>query len=114
MKLAGDPEAAAWLEGLAGSPQDFDWDAGNREKNRKHGVEPSDVGALFLRPILFAGRIVKPSHEEPRWLLLGQDRSGRRLALIFTRRGRRLRAVSCRSMRREERKLYEESITEFE
>ncbi len=79
MELVEDAETAAWLESLAGQPGDFDWDAGNRAKNRKHGVESSDVEALFIRPILFAGRIVKPSHDEPRWLMLGQDRSGRQL-----------------------------------
>ena len=37
---------------------------------------------------------------------------GRKLALIFTRRGERLRPVSCRPMRRNERKVYEEAIRE--
>jgi uncharacterized DUF497 family protein len=49
-------------------------------------------------------------HEELRGLLLGQDVTGRRLTLIFTRRGSRLRPVSCRAMRRDERKIYEEAI----
>jgi len=35
--------------------------------------------------------------------------AGRRLALIFTRRGNRLRAISCRAMHRKERALYEEA-----
>lgn len=61
MELVEDAETATWLEGFAGLPGDFDWDAGNRAKNRKHGVESSDVEALFMRPILFAGRIVTQS-----------------------------------------------------
>jgi hypothetical protein len=64
MKLVRDPEAAAWLEGLAGETEDFDWDAGNRTKNRKHGVEVEDVEALLGSPILFAGRVVEPTHVE--------------------------------------------------
>jgi uncharacterized DUF497 family protein len=110
MRLTEDPATAAWLENLVGVPDEFDWDPGNRTKNRKHGVDAGDVEAMFLSPILFAGRIVEPSHDEPRWLMLGQDASGRSLALIFTIRGRRLRAVSCRSMRPKEKKLYEEVI----
>ncbi len=110
MKLIEDSETAAWIESLAGVPEEFDWDEGNRTKNRKHGVGATDVEAMLLRPILFAGRIVEPIHDELRWLVLGQDGRGRPLALIFTRRGRKLRAVSCRSMRQKERKYYEEVI----
>ena len=38
----------------------------------------------------FAGRIVEPLHNEPRWLALGEDATGRRLSLVFTKRGDRL------------------------
>ena len=111
MRLAADPETARWVDRMVGRPQDFDWDAGNRTKNRKHRVEAEDVEALFHRTIVLAGRLVEPAHEELRWLLLGQNEAGRRLALVFTRRGAKLRAISCRSMRRNERRLYEEAIT---
>ena len=114
MRLVDDPEAASWLEGLGGTPDDFGWDAGNRTKHRKHGVEPADVEAMFQHSTVFLGRIVSPAHSEDRWLVLGQDFSGRRLALVFTRRGQRLRPVSCRSMRVNERRLYEEAIREIE
>ena len=92
MKLAPDLEAASWLDGLAGEPKDFEWDAGNRAKNRKHEVEPEDVEAMFRRPrfVVFAGRIVAPAYDEPRWLVLGQDGRERRLALVLTRR-----AIAC-------------------
>ena len=109
MWFVDDPEAGNWLDNLAGEPGDFEWDEGNRTKHLKHDVAPSDVEALFWRPIFFAGRIVEPWHEEVRWLLLGQDGSGRGLALIFTRRGDRVRTISCRPVRRKERKLYEEA-----
>jgi uncharacterized DUF497 family protein len=112
MKLAPDASAASWLEALAGGSDDFDWDAGNRAKNRKHGVEPRDVEAMFRRPraIVFAGRIEEPVHTEPRWLVLGKDGTQRRLALILTRRGERVRAISCRPMRPKEKQAYEEAI----
>ncbi len=109
MRFVDDPDAAAWLDALEGNLEDFDWDAGNQTKNRKHGVEDEDIEALLGHPVLLAGRIIQPRHDEPRWLLLGRDQRGRRLALIFTRRGDRLRPISCRPMRRTERQVYEEA-----
>jgi uncharacterized DUF497 family protein len=109
MRLADDPDTAAWLEQLGGTPGDFDWDAGNRTKNRKHGVESVDIESMFHARTVFVGRIVQPTYDEPRWLLLGQDPVGRQPALVFTRRGARLRPVSCRPMRANERRLYEEA-----
>ena len=109
MKLAADPATETWLLGLTGADHEFDWDSGNLTKNRKHGVEPRDVEALIGGDIYFAGRIVEPVHSEPRWLALGEDATGRRLSLVFTRRGDRLRAISCRAMRRKEEALYEEA-----
>lgn len=110
MKFAGDPDMADWLAQFGGRPADFEWDAGNRTKNRKHEVEPSDVEALFQQPLVFVGQITEPSHNEDRWLVFGQDSKRRRLALVFTRRGQRLRTISCRPMRRNERKIYEEAL----
>ena len=51
----------------------------------------------------------EPAHGEPRWLVLGEDAAGRRLALVFTRRGNRLRPISCRAMRGKEKALYEKA-----
>ncbi|OLC65448.1 MAG: hypothetical protein AUH69_09455 [Actinobacteria bacterium 13_1_40CM_4_65_12] len=70
MKLVGDPAAEAWLEAL--SAEAFEWDSGNRSKNAKHQVEPSEVESLLQRTVFLAGRIVEPAHDEPRWLLLGR------------------------------------------
>lgn len=112
MRLAADPEAAAWLEGLDGRLEEFDWDAGNRGKTAKHGVETEEVEAILRHPIVFAGRIAEPRHEESRWLLLGVNEGERPLALVFTRRGNKIRPISCRSMRRKERKLYEDAIAQ--
>ena len=110
MQLVDDPDAASWLDGLEGAAEDFDWDEGNRAKNRKHDVDPVDVEAMFRSPLVFAGRIIARPHDEPRWLALGEGTDGRRLTLVFTRRGERLRVISCRPMRREERNIYEETV----
>jgi hypothetical protein len=51
-------------------------------------VGPFD-GRSFKARIAYSadgiGRIVESTHKETRWLLLGQDSSGRGRALIFTR-----------------------------
>jgi len=110
MRLVDDDAAAGWLQRLRGEPSDFNWDTGNRTKNRKPGVEAADVEGTFQGPTVFLGRIVAPVHGEDRWLLLGQDPRGRQLALVLTRRGDRLRPISCRPMRPKERRIYEEAL----
>jgi uncharacterized protein len=104
MKLAAEPDVADWL---ATRPA-FDWDAGNSTKSQaKHGFSSDDVEALLSAPVLFAGRIVEPAHEEARYLLLGVTGDGRRAALIFSRRGHKLRPISCRAMRKKEKEAYD-------
>jgi uncharacterized DUF497 family protein len=112
MQLVEDPDTAYWLDGLEGEAQNFEWDAGNRTKLQKHGVKQEDVESMFQSPIVFAGRVVEPAHDEPRWLVLGRNVRSRKLALLFTRRGERVRPISCRAMRRNEREVYEEAIRE--
>ncbi len=65
--------------------------------------------ALIGGDFYFAGRITEPVHDEPRWLALGEDTAGRRLALVFTKCGEQLRPISWRSMRRKEKMLYEKA-----
>jgi len=109
MRLVPDPAAERWLRAMTGAREECEWDSGNLTKHRKHEVVPGDVHALIAGDLYFAGRIVEPAHAEPRWLALGENDTGRRLALVFTRRGDRLRPISCRPMRRKEMALYEEA-----
>lgn len=104
MKLSADAEIAAWL---ATHPA-MDWDAGNSAKSEtKHGFSTADVESIFDGTVLFVGRIVEPEHEESRYLLLGVTPDGRRAALIFARRGDKLRPISCRAMRKKEKEAYD-------
>jgi uncharacterized protein len=109
MQVVPDPAAERWLLAMTGASEEFEWDSGNLAKHRKHDVEPRDIRALIAGDLYFAGRIVEPAHAEARWLVFGENESGRPLALVFTRRGDRLRPISCRPMRRKERALYEEA-----
>lgn len=113
MKFVRDDGAAQWLREFIPDPDSFDWDAGNRTKNMKHGVRREEVESIFYsQKFVFAGEVVDPPHDEWRGLVLGRSDAGRPLALIFTRRGDKLRPISCRPMRTGERRLYETSIQE--
>ena len=104
VKLTADPDVEAWL----GKRPATEWDAGNSSKSQaKHGFSIADVDSLLDAPVLFAGRIVEPAHEEPRYLLLGVTRDGRGAAVVFARRGEKLRPISCRAMRKKEKEAYD-------
>ena len=104
MKLVANPDAAAWLRARPA----LEWDAGNSTKSQtKHGFSTADVESLLDAPVLFAGRIVEPTHEEACYLLLGVTAGGRRAALVFARRGEKLRPISCRAMRKREKEEYD-------
>jgi uncharacterized DUF497 family protein len=104
VKLVAEPEVAAWL----GTRPAMEWDAGNSTKSQsKHGFSTGDVESMLDAPVLFAGRIAEPAHEEPRYLLLGVTGGGRHAALIFARRGDKLRPISCRAMRTKEKEAYD-------
>lgn len=108
MRLGQDEEAGLWLEQLRFGAADLEWDDGNRYKSLKHDISQAEIEALLGRNFYFAGRILEPDYGEWRGLILGQTPSGRLLALIFTRRDDRIRPITCRPMRMEERKLYAE------
>jgi len=104
VKLVAEPDIAAWLE----TRPAMEWDAGNSTKSQaKHGFHTADVESIFDAPVMFAGRIVEPAHEEARFLLLGVTSDGRHAALIFARRGEKLRPISCRAMRKKEKEAYD-------
>ena len=107
MRVVPDAEAEGWL--LSGPP--FQWDAGNQTKSeKKHGVTTDEAESIYLLPIVFGGRILEPPHDEPRWILFGVAGTGRHIAIVFTRRGNELRAISCRAMRSKEAAAYEARI----
>ena len=111
MKFIRDDLAATWLRDFVPDTDNFDWDKGNLTKNLKHAISPGEIESIFWQPsYLFAGKIVEPLHDEWRGFILGRTDTGRLMALIFTRRGEKLRPISCRAMRPNERRLYEEAI----
>ena len=88
----------------------FDWDDGNRAKCEKHCVSPTEVEALFDRPLLIIPDEAH-SQDERRLRGIGKTARGRSVFLVFTvreRGGKRLiRPIAARYMHRKEVRSYE-------
>ncbi len=88
----------------------FEWDSGNRDKCRKHGVSTKEIESLFTRP--HAVRVdAAHSQGEERLRAIGKTAAGRYVFLVFTIRerddGRYIRPISARYMHKKEIEYYE-------
>lgn len=89
----------------------FDWDEGNLDKCRKHGVTVAEVEGVFTRAVTIA-----PDHahstRERRFIAIGRTEAERWVFLVFTwrRRDKRhlIRPTSARFMHAREISRYEE------
>jgi uncharacterized protein len=88
----------------------FDWDKGNREHCRKHGVSIAEIEAL-LRDAPIVAPDLKHAHLEDRLIAVGRTGKGRPLFVNFTIREkfgqRMIRPVNARYMHAKEIKNYE-------
>ena len=85
----------------------FVWDTANLGKLKKHRVAQEEAEEIFsLAPWIDEGAYEKKG--EKRYRCLGVTTFGRYLAAFFTIRRGKIRNISVRSMRKKERKLYEE------
>ena len=85
----------------------FEWDEGNVHKNwEKHRVRPEECEEAFFNRT-FVAKDEKHSLTEERFYLLGETNKGRKLFVVFTIRGNRIRVISARDMSRKERRIYE-------
>ena len=87
----------------------FEWDAGNREKNLKHGVHASECEQVFFNEPLVILDDPKHSVTEDRCAAFGQTDRGRKLVVVYTQRASLLRVISARDMNRREREFYEQA-----
>jgi len=87
----------------------FDWDAGNRDKCRKHGVSLADIEAFFRGRI--AVHPARIGNKEERFIAIGSTARGRQVLVVFTLRVRSgktlIRPISARYMHRREVAHYE-------
>ena len=89
----------------------FDWDNGNTEKCRSHGVSVDEIEALFRRPIAVFPALGR-SVSEIRYKAIGTNADGRYIFLVFTLRKHAsevlIRPISARFMHAKEIRHYEE------
>ena len=85
----------------------FEWDEGNREKLKKHGVGNREVEEAFFDTEKRIYKDVFHSTEEERFILLGKTKTKRLLYVVFTYRNRNVRIISARNINNKEVHLYE-------
>lgn len=85
----------------------FDWNERNLGKNwERHRVSDGECEQVFFNQPLVALPDEKHSDHEERIHVLGETDSGRRLFVVCTLRGKRLRVISARDMSQREREAY--------
>ena len=90
----------------------FDWDAGNREKCRKHGVSVEEI-EFVLSGEPFIGPDPYPRDIEARLQAIDRTTEGRHLFVVFTFRetaeGLAVRPISARFMHAKEVSRHEQA-----
>lgn len=86
---------------------EFDWDDGNTEKCRKHGLSLEEIEMFFKENILSVIPDIKHSTSEDRLTATGRMKNGRPVFVVFTIRGHKIRPVTARYMHDKEVKRYE-------
>lgn len=82
----------------------FDWDAGNRDKNKvKHDVSLEECEQIFYDHSLLVVEDIHHSANEHRYKAFGKTIRGRSLAIAFTLRDRKVRVISARDQSKKER-----------
>ncbi|OGQ06623.1 MAG: hypothetical protein A3G32_01880 [Deltaproteobacteria bacterium RIFCSPLOWO2_12_FULL_40_28] len=90
-------------------PLIFEWDQGNKEKNTlKHKVTNEECEEVFFDHKKKILNDVIHSGQEERCLLLGKTKKERRLFIVFTISGPKIRVISARDLNKKEVCLYEE------
>lgn len=88
----------------------FDWDKGNREKCRKHGVSTAEIERVFKSNPRIAPDI-KHSTTEDRFIAIGRNSVGKPIFIAFAIRVKEgstlIRPISARYMHRKEIESYE-------
>jgi uncharacterized DUF497 family protein len=95
----------------------FDWNHGNREKCRSHGVSIAEIETIF-RGAMALLPDSRHSKAEERFKAIGRSAAGRHILVVFTLRGRGdavlIRPISARYMHGKEIKHYEKQKKEIE
>ena len=88
---------------------EFEWDEGNKDKPKKHGVTIGEAEEAFFddNKVVFSDWI--HSAKEKRFTLLGKTRRERLLNIIYTIRRKKIRIITARDINGKEGQLYEKA-----
>ncbi len=93
--------------------KEFEWNDGNADKNWiRHRVSWQECEQVFFNRPLVVGDDEEHSLSEDRYYAFGQTDAGRRLFVVYTVRGERIRVISARDMTPRERRMYEHAQAE--
>lgn len=86
----------------------FEWNEANSNKNKeKHNTEPKESEeAFFNKPIVFLKDPKHSTQDEKRYGVLGTTNAGRKLAIFFTVRNKKIRVISSRDMGKKDKAIY--------
>ena len=105
--------AIIWIEA-----QEFNWDGGNREKCRKHGVSIDEIEKFFRQKKLFISPDIGHSRKEEKFLAIGQSRKEKPMFVVFTLRKKNgnvlIRPISARYMHEKEMNHYEKERSKIQ
>lgn len=90
-------------------PIQFNWDEGNKGKNKKHGVKDNESEEAFFDKSRKMFKDKLHSGKEARYRIIGKTKEGRLLFIAFTVREKKIRIISARNINRKEVHLYEET-----
>ncbi|MCX5885309.1 MAG: BrnT family toxin [Proteobacteria bacterium] len=88
----------------------FEWDPEKATKNQKiHGITFDEASTVFKD--ILSLTIYDPLHSENenRFILIGNSHKNRLLVIVHTERGDRIRIISARKAKKNEREYYEEN-----
>jgi len=88
---------------------EFEWDRGNSEKPRKHGLTLAETEEAFINENKVIFDDWEHSATEQRITLLGKTKGGKLLNITYTIRAKKIRVITARPVNRKEVPLYEKA-----
>lgn len=88
---------------------EFEWDKGNSEKPKKHGLTTEETEEAFFDDNKVVFRDWEHSTTERRITLLGKTKKDKLLNITYTVRKNKIRVITARPINRKEVPLYEKT-----
>ena len=87
---------------------EFEWDPNKATNNlTKHNMSFHEASTVFGSSLSITFSDPDHSHDETRYITIGESTQRRLLIISHTDRGQRIRIISARKVTRRERKIYE-------